>query len=114
MLWNVFLSLLRYKYFRNRNMDNENSEMSIYSLNFGTLNVNGLTRKVKKTFFLAKLCTSLIFSQLLTETWISNEIDLKIKGYTAFNELAVRNIRKAEDLVEYFILKIGSNVGLRK
>ena len=41
------------KYFQNLNIDNENSEMSVYSLNF--------------------------FSTI--ETWISNKIDLKINGY---------------------------------
>ena len=70
----------------------EDSEMSIYSLNFGTLNVNGLARKVKK-FFFSNIVHQLDFFSTI-ETWISKEIDLKIKGYSAFSELAVKRYKK--------------------
>ena len=90
-----------------------NTEKLVDTLNFATLNVNGLARKLKFDFFKAIVQKYDFFS--VVESWCSRQSTVNIAGYSHFSEVAVKTHKKGRGsggVVFYFNNRFKNGVHL--
>ena len=72
--------------------DRVNSVDLVNNLNFATLNVNGLARKLKNDYFVANMIKYDFIS--LVETWCTKQSNLNLNGYEYYSEESCKTKKK--------------------